>query len=287
MRIFIGLSLLIASLVAHAEVASWTPTDEEMRSLPPYCPAKMKYKQGDPEYDNWSQSIGPNFVHIHHYCAALNFYNRAFRARSAADKRFNLSSSLDNFGYMITHVSKDFSLLPEIYVSRGRTLVFAQKETEAIRDFQKAIELNPKYERAYNALSDQWVEAKNKTKALEVVTEGLRQVPASRGLKRRYDELGGKKPYPEPYEAPKAEEPVATPAEKKEGDGLSATEIRAKRSDAPAAKPDAEKDKPAEVVPPPKPANPPGNPWCRFCVDDDSSKRPPPSTPAAETKETP
>lgn len=275
------------SLQAMAGVSagySTYPTDPEIGVLPPLCKVKLRSDQKSPEYQSMLDAYGPDFIHTHHYCTGLNFINRYYSARSAQEKDFDLKSAIDNFGYMITHAKPDFSLMYDVYLNRGVVFSLLKRDAEAIADLQKAVELNPKASKSYVTLADIYTKLKQDNKALEITTEGLRQVPNSKALKRRYDELGGKKPYPEPYPAPEAKTETADAAAKTPDPALTPAAIRAKRDgDAPASDKSDEASAATQSAATPAATTPPRNPWCRFCAEDGAQPNvpSPPSTPAA------
>lgn len=242
---------------AHA-VEPHAPSEAEFNSLPPYCAAKLKSRIGSADYASWEKILGKDFVHTHHYCFALNYINRYYRSRSRQDKTFNLQSALNNLDYMVTHAAPGYSLMPEIYQNRGLVYSLMGRNGEAVRDMRKAIELNPRQVKAYNVLADFYSGSKQANKALETVTEGLRHNPGTRSLQRRYTELGGKLPYPEPVQAM----PEAAPPEGAAGDVVATPPIEAATA--------ASRDEPAAAASGQVPApaiGSPSNPYCRFCPD--------------------
>ena len=248
----VGWAVLAAMCCSHAaaEVESWGPTDAEMASLPPYCKARMKSGQGSSDYRMWEQTLGTDFLHVHHYCAGINFINRSYRARDQRDKAFNLKSALGTLTYMVDKASPGFSLMPDVYLSRGLAYSLLKRHGEAMADMQKAIELDPRQVKAYNVMADYYVSTKQQAKALEAVTAGLRHNPDTKSLQRRYEELGGKLPYPAPAEAAKVDAQAAKPEENGAAPVQTPTE--------PVARP--------EASPPPQIGSP-TNPYCRFCPD--------------------
>jgi tetratricopeptide (TPR) repeat protein len=147
-----------------------------------------------------------------------------------------------------------------MHFNRGKALRLLGRSPEAVSDWSKARTLDPEYVPSYIALADYYAEIKQQGKALEMVSEGLRYVPASKGLQRRYQELGGKPPFPEPYERP-VEKNVA--AETK-----TTTDTAAADKTTPDTR-ETVTPKPAET----KPAiGMPGNPYCRFCPDQSEDK---------------
>lgn len=227
------------------------PNAAEIMRLPPYCQAKFNAPTSSPEWKAWRAQIGQNFIDLHHYCAGLNYMNRYWGARSAPDRSFYLQRALTNFDYMVKAEKPDFALRVELYSQRGEVNKLLRKPGEAINDFNKAVSIDPKAVKPYLQLADTYVATKASARALEAVTEGLRQVPDSTALQRRYLELGGKKPFPAPVAA-QAAEPAAAPGGQLPAPEVEPAAVEAKP--APAA--------PAEAAPV---IGTPKNPYCRFC----------------------
>jgi tetratricopeptide (TPR) repeat protein len=256
----LGWGLLAGMLCTPAmALESGAITDAEYASLPPLCKVRLTAGMGSPEYIAWGQSLGKDFMHTHHYCTGLNSINRYYRARSALDKGFHLTNAAGDLSYMVGHASPDYSLMPDIYLNRALVYSLMKQHGKAVTDLTKAIKLDPRLAKAYNMLADYYSGTNQKSKALETVTEGLRHNPGTKSLQRRYTELGGKLPYPDPIQpAPvDAAQAVVSP-EKTEAP--SASEKTA--NDAPASAP----VEPAEPVPQSK-LGTPKNPYCRFCPE--------------------
>ncbi len=256
----IGLAGLAALFALPAAQAAWAPTAAEMAALPAYCGAR--FNDGSDAFKAWRANMGGDFNHIHHYCAGLNFLNRSYGVSSVKDRQSTLGAVVREFDYVLTHASPDFYLRAEILMNRGVALSLLKKPGEAIANLNQAIEKNPGLPRAWMTLADLYEAQKQRAKALETVTDGLRHNPGTRSLQRRYTELGGKLPYPEPIKpeptqaaAPPEAEPAKTP---------------------PAAEPAATAAQPAEAAPaqttqaaetPAPKIGSPTNPYCRFCPD--------------------
>ena len=252
-------AFLVAALMSTSANAlePWTPTDLEMLSLPSFCKIKFKSPTSSPEYKMWVQTLGPDFMHTHHYCAGLNFLNRYYRSHSPQDKGFNLGSALNNFDYMVNHAAPTYSLMPDIYLNRGLTYSLMKRDAQAIADLNKSLEMNPHLVKTYNLLANYYEGAKQKQKALEIVTIGLQHNPSSKSLQNRYLELGGALPYPEPIQAVQAQPVVPEQALKIEA-GVSAP--------APASVSAPADSGLIEPIAQPKIGSP-KNPYCRFCTD--------------------
>ncbi len=256
--------IVLALFFARAHAAEpHRPSEAEFNNLPPYCKAKLISRIGSADYRQWEGALGKDFVHTHHYCFALNFINRYYRSRSAQEKNFNLNSAMNNLDYMITHADPGYSLMPEIYQNRGLVRALIGRHGEAVADMNKAIELNPHQVKAYNVLADHYGSTRQQQKALETIMEGLRYNPDVRSLQRRYTELGGKLPYPEPIQPG----PVDASASSPKAEALPpAAPVEAAPAEAPAGIGDAAPTASQEPAKDSKIGSP-TNPYCRFCPD--------------------
>ncbi|KVW97112.1 hypothetical protein ABW22_06385 [Thiobacillus denitrificans] len=246
------------TVCAHAGAVDFSSKANaaEMLRMPPYCQVKWNSPPTSPEWKSWRDQIGSNYIDLHHYCAGLNFVNRYWGARTPQDRGFYLQNAMNNFNYMVKAEKPDFALRAELYSHRGEVFKLMRKPGEAVKDFNHALSINPRFVKPYLQLADLNVAGKSNARAIEIVTEGLRHVPDSSALQRRYLELGGKKPFPEPVVA-KAAEPVAV------------------QPDAPASKPEAVNDPAPSATALPEsesaaqteaaPIGTPSNPYCRFC----------------------
>lgn len=246
----LGIAAGVVCTHAGAVDTSYKANAAEMLRMPPYCQVKWNSPPTSPEWKAWRDRIGSNYIDLHHYCAGLNFINRYWAARNPQDRGFYLQSALNNFDYMVKAEKPDFALRAELYSYRGEVLKLMKRPGEAVRDFSQAIAIDPGFVKAYLQLADLNLAGQSKARALDVVTDGLRHVPDSTALQRRYLELGGKKPFPEPVVA-RAAEPAPAPAPKAAAD----PEPSAAASSAPAAAGETESP----------PIGMPGNPYCRFC----------------------
>lgn len=247
---------LVWVVLAQSVAAEWAPSKTELSALPPYCAARFDEKSD--AFKRWKVTMGPDFVHIHHYCAGLNFVNRSYSMASTKSRLEILNAAVRNFDYVLTHTQPSFYLRPEALMNRGIALSMMQNQGEAIGSLHKAIEMNPRLPRAYITLADLYDKMKDRSKALETVSEGLRHNPDTRSLQRRYTELGGKLPYPEPTEPMPAVEAEAAKPEEPSTPTPNLVEPVASSNTTPPAS--------VESIAEP-PIGSPTNPYCRFCPD--------------------
>jgi len=265
MKVIAAIILLLGLEVSNsptvAAVLAYGITPGEMARLPPSCAARMKSDKQSPEYQAWRKQIGENFADFHHYCHGINFINRYWGASSPQERRFYLQQAIAEFHYIERAQKPDFTMGAELYSNLGEVFKLMGKPGEAIRDFTRALTINPKIVKPYLQLADLYEGIKDRVHALEVITEGLRNVPDSKSLQHRYLELGGKLPYPEPIHSTpiEADQPVTAPPKKAEAPTAAEKATDEAPTPAPAidpAAPDA-----------PPPIGSPKNPYCRFCTD--------------------
>jgi hypothetical protein len=121
------------------------PSEAELQNLPDYCSARIragKQPRSTAEARRWFEILGEDFIHMHHYCFALNSLNKI--ALGIGDRNFLLGEALSNLDYMIEHVRPSFSLLPQIYNQKGIVLSQMGRQQEAAVCFNQALILKKK-----------------------------------------------------------------------------------------------------------------------------------------------
>lgn len=121
--------------------------------------------------------------------------------------------AIEEIDFTVQFVPRDFILMPEMMLNRGKALTRLKKAEAAMMDFQKAIELKPDYWPPYLEIAGYHVSIGSKAKAIEVLQEGLRNAPDAKALKLRLVELGGAMPLPNPENRVEKEAPpLASPS---------------------------------------------------------------------------
>lgn len=171
--------------------------------------------KGSPLLDLPQNHIAKGALSFHHYCWAEVVRNRYYRESDARIKKELAEYVVSSHKWMIDnaeYIPGDWRYLPKVYINMGTGYLLMKNTGGAFSAFQKALSLDPRQQAAYTNLADTFVTLGKKPEALGYIKEGLRYFPESKALKRRYEELGGKPPYPEPHPSAIAETPVATPA---------------------------------------------------------------------------
>jgi len=180
--------LLVCSWNVNA-ARQWGPTDAELRTLPPYCKAKLR-KVSEAEKQVWKQRLGGGFGHIHHYCNALNFMRRASKSwNDKQNQQFNYNNARSDIEYMLNHTSPNYFMRPEFHVKLGEVLIQQGDGAKGAAEIKKAITQKVDYVPAYVALSNYYKRSGLMDMAREVLQQGLERVPNSKALKRRLKRL--------------------------------------------------------------------------------------------------
>lgn len=172
--------------------------DADLGGLPDYCTVKMK-QPGTPQDLAARARFGPeNWIHMHHYCNALNQVGRSRRASKPDQIRYYLGRAAGEYEYVSKGFQPDFWMRPQLYVEYADVLARLKDSAKAVHLLQEAIRLQPEYQAAYLPLIRLFREMDLKDAALQTATGGLRQFPNSAPLQKAYLELGGQRPFPEP-----------------------------------------------------------------------------------------
>ncbi|MCB1879539.1 MAG: hypothetical protein H6964_01945 [Chromatiaceae bacterium] len=187
--LFINLFLLL--LISSESLATaWPKTRAEFASLPPYCLARQGKQIGltvsEVEIKKWERILGGGFLHVHHFCAALNTLKILDRG---TPKEYELQGVIKEFDYVLTQSPKNFPLIPLINVEKGKVLLRLNQRGEAVREFLNAIKFKPNYTLPYAVLSDYYVQYGQEEEAKSILEEGLKHSPKSKMLMRRLAKL--------------------------------------------------------------------------------------------------
>ncbi len=220
-----------------------------------------------PEFAMTKIPSGGFAVWFHHYCTGMLGKYRFVTGRKTPHD--NLRTWRGEMQYCL----RDSNGKSWMYENRTRkelaeALYHSKEYLNAIATGKEVLAVDASFADIYPILADSYAALKQQDKALASAREGLRHAPNAKGLKRRYKELGGQMPYPEPYaksvEAVVATPADATPATDAPKEGAAQKKVQQAIQEAvqaiqqPAAQPEALL---TNVAPPTKPANP----YCRFC----------------------
>lgn len=255
-------------------------TASEAAILPPVCKLiiieqpnahidRIAQQKNAALFDRPEYRMAKNAYHIHHWCRAVISRHRYFNATNPQKKRNFKAAFYDDMDYVIRNMRPDWPYMPLMHAEKGEMYLHEKDYGSAVSEAMAAIRQNPAFVRGHVLLINVHNAMGQKSQALEAATDGLRHNPQSSALKKMYDELGGPKPYPEPYAkaanpAPKPDSDFAEPLPPPASDDF-------KASDAEDAVPQPLRAPgEADTVPAPADTAAPGsaprpNKYCRFC----------------------
>lgn len=249
-RFLVLLTLLLFQAPAVA-LQPFAATKEELALMPAYCSVPNK-------------SLGEACYPLNHYCDALKAMIRV--DQNQAESRYWLGIAVATFERELSGHWEKCPLKPEAHVNLGRALLRQDGITgvssgKAVANFTQAIAIQPDYIPGYYALSDYYVQLGDKKKALNAVEEGLKYLPNSKALLRRFKELGGTTP---PAPVVITSKPEVSAAAKDASAAQHKTPIESAITQPAADGAPPVQKAPAEQSTTPKIGSP-SNPWCRFC----------------------
>lgn len=216
-EILYAISLLVITTSPQAQslvgykVEGEPLTREEVRALEPVCRLIFSaWSQGDavwyvelrnnPILNRPEYAMAKDAPWAHHYCWAKVSEFRFFSNTNKQKRDYYLKNIHNNIDFCITHgTPENWLYLPLMYVTKARAYRMEQKNIQAIEAVHQALRIYPDYAGGYYLLGEIYEDMGLPSKALEVVSEGLRRNPDSTFLKRRFTALGGGERYPPPY----------------------------------------------------------------------------------------
>lgn len=170
-------------------------TPQEMALLPSYCNYTQGFSGAGTAGDRqWRAVYGEAFHSFHHYCYSMVYLMRADRHATPRNERASLlGQAFREISYVTRHTPSTHPLLPEMLTKQGMIQRRLGKPNEALPFLEKAAELNPKYWRAYSELAMSYVALDNKSKARDVLKQGLAHTPDAKALTALLNTLGGQK----------------------------------------------------------------------------------------------
>lgn len=180
----------MAGLVSqYAFSEEYPKTESDFAVLPPYCKVKM-LKTSEAEQKYWMQRLGPeNYLHIHHYCAALHETNLALNSRTELDRKLHFDQTIKNYQYIEDNCQPTFVLMPEVLKNKGEAYLALGQPSKAFEAFQRALELKPDYTPVYAVMVDFYLAQRRPDKAKEILEKGLEVAPGSKLLQKRLKAL--------------------------------------------------------------------------------------------------
>lgn len=273
--------------VLSGNVSKAPLTESEVKAMPPACitigmgridgmfwAEAMKKNKTEALLERPENAMAKDASWFHHYCWGRLSKLRSIYAKNEIKRKSEIKMWRNNMEFIIEWTNKQkvsWSYMPTIYTELAESFLIEKNYAQAIGAAEKSLNLKSDHSDAYWILSDSYAAVGNKIKALDAATEGLKYVPESKGLKRRYTALGGKQPYPTPYKAntatevavigkDSAESVAVAPAVEPRLDSLEASVDATKSVSQPTTGTEPMANVPEKTEAPEK-----TNPYCRFC----------------------
>jgi len=188
-RLLVRLLACVGSLPALGQADILPSTAADFRQLPAYCAARLE-KAGPEAFARWNEIIGPNFIHIHHYCFGLHKRRMAAREPDPAERKRLVRSAIGEITYVETHAQGDIPFYAEIFTVRGKLHLMLNEKAEAASYFKRAIARDPGFGPAYGALARMLRDEGRMDQARRVIAEGARVAPNSPSLRKLMTQYG-------------------------------------------------------------------------------------------------
>ncbi len=199
----LSISVLLWSTVVQANTPQ-NMTPGEISRLPSYCadaqgmaPNSGTPSAPTPQQQRWVAAMGEAFWHIHHYCWALLNANRATQAGLTQQQRDHLYRwAISDCMYVLNLSTREFVLLPEIYLRMGQFAIKAGQPIDAIDHFENSRQHKADYWPPYIELSKLHVALRRPQEAEKVLKAGLAVMPDEPRLQEALANLNASKPEP-------------------------------------------------------------------------------------------
>ena len=258
-------ALILTSSIVHAQQVN----KEDLKLLPPYCKGTQLIRNvsGDTTpLGEYIKLYGNDFMHLHHFCWALNTENQYYRNPTSSYWKGMLIYAIGDLDYVIKNSGPTFVFLPDIHLAKARIYSLQKQNGQAISSALKAIEIKPDFVRAYIFVSDLYITLGNKANAIKILKSALVHTPESTPIRRRLVQLGVTPPKID-ASAAKSNGDIQPPAPAIE---TAPAVDAAKNAPQDSALPEPDQQSP-NATPTTQPATqqdagqPANNPYCRFC----------------------
>lgn len=168
------MTVLIFSKFSYAEY-SFSVT--EIVQMPPFCKG-LSIGNFQDNAKQFKKNIKVPGQHTQHFCHGMKSIIRK-----------NYVSAVQEFNYVQGHSTEQHILIPATSLYKAEALGKLGKVSEALTEYNKAIQLKKTYTQAYSRLANYYLTLNKKDDALETIKLGLKYSPNSKSLKKRLQKL--------------------------------------------------------------------------------------------------
>lgn len=181
-----GLMCVILPWKSALAYFDFVPTPSEWVSWPEYCRVQYSFimQERDSEYANAYTSadftrvqneLGMHtFQGIHHYCAGLQWYNRAMVQTQPNLRSFMLENALNETLFTYRWATHTSSVFPDIVISLARIRRARGETRQAMEALESAVRERPDSLKLYGGLALEYRDQGNLPKAKEVLLKADR-----------------------------------------------------------------------------------------------------------------
>ncbi len=179
------INIILFSQVSHGIITNesvYPNSEADFAQLPVFCRARLT---NDKNLKNiWGKKLGPNFIHVHHFCFGLHKMQKAQFIINKKERDHALQNAISEMVYVQEHASKSFILQTQVSYYIGQMYELMGNSSKAIGYYIQSIKLNPKPALAYAALSEIYRKQNNISEAKKVLKLGLKYSPNSKKLNK-------------------------------------------------------------------------------------------------------
>jgi tetratricopeptide (TPR) repeat protein len=146
-----------------------------------------------PEAQKWIALIGPDMLHMHHYCRGLRYelMLTGFADLNPRERIALNENIISEMAYVINNCGPTMPLLPEVMLKKGEAHLRMNELPLAADAFEQSRRLKPDYWPAYTRWADVLINLKQFDRARALLEEGLAHVPGEPQLLERLRLAGG------------------------------------------------------------------------------------------------
>jgi tetratricopeptide (TPR) repeat protein len=189
----VWLALLAAALLTLPPAVlafSFEPSEKDYYLYPDFCKAKMsdfhrnrkgwwdtKFPINEAQIAFWSKAVGPDWPHLHHYCAGLTNLSQANdvmwlrKSRLSARQRFG--HAVRQIEYTLSRSKPGHPLWEQMSLKYAEALGGAGQYADAMEALGEVLARNPKNEQAYALMGRLTKRRGNLNEAIAYLEQGL------------------------------------------------------------------------------------------------------------------
>jgi tetratricopeptide (TPR) repeat protein len=189
-KLLLTLAMTSSFLFPNASYADkWVSSELEYALLPEHCKVQLssrpwrqreafEWKISKAQADYWQKRIGPDFVHMHHYCLGLQWLMLAEsptlrRKRANRSAKWAYGQAIAEIAYVIKQSRPTYPLWIEINIAQAQARAGLKQYDEAVAQLANLQQQAPKRPEIYVELAKVLKKAGKVPDAIDVLEKGL------------------------------------------------------------------------------------------------------------------